>query len=117
LFEQRVPQARRTAFNEFTLKVARNHEDEIYQSWKHYLAANPVANVDHADGANSESEHRVTLLIGDDYEAGAGVGAAAADPAAGVEVAQVTDSRVLAGCQFGTTKLMHMFVYVNAKYS
>ena len=42
LFEQRVPKGQRAPFNEFTLKVAKDNENEFYESWKRYSAASPT---------------------------------------------------------------------------
>ncbi len=79
LFEQRVPLARCNAFHEYALRVAWDKEDQFYDSWKSFRAANPVeirAGGGVAD--DSESEKLLKLLAGDTDDSGDDVPAAAA---------------------------------------
>jgi hypothetical protein len=38
---EKIPVTRRAAFNDYTLKIARECEDEFYHSWKRYRAEHP----------------------------------------------------------------------------
>ena len=82
LFET-VPPARRAAFNNSTLPGARDYEDQFYESWKRYRAANQVQLSREDGGDNSESERLVTLLMGADDDNGGGAAGAAAGAADG----------------------------------
>ena len=77
LFEK-LSANRRAAFNEFTLKIARENEDKFYESWKSYRAAHPAEAAEGGNDDNSDTERLISVLLGDDDEAAEVDGAAAA---------------------------------------
>ncbi len=84
MFEKISP-SRRAAFYEYSVKMARDCENEFYESWKSYRAENPVETVQRAREEDSETERLINVLMGDDGpDAAAAVPAcaAAAEPAA-----------------------------------
>ena len=72
----------RAAFYEYTLKIVWDYEDEFYASWKSYSAAHPVETAVRPKGEDSETERLLSVLMGDDDDGPAPLGAAAAAPAA-----------------------------------
>ena len=82
MFEKLSP-ARRTAFKEYSLKIAREYEDEFYASWKSYRAAHPVETVK-LEQDDSDCEKMMNTLLGDDD---AGPGAAGPAPPAAAAAA------------------------------
>ncbi len=85
---EKIPVTRRAAFNDFTLEIARECEDEFYNSWKSYRAEHPAKR---SGGGDSEVERLINVLIGNDDEPGGvpDVPAAAALPAPGHGAAAV----------------------------
>ncbi len=80
---------RRAAFNEYTLKIAIDYEDEFYSSWKSNRAEHPVEIVERSRGEDFECERLINVLMGDDDD-GAGP-APAAGPAPVSEVAAAAE--------------------------
>jgi hypothetical protein len=79
---EKISGARRAAFKEYALKVAREYEDEFYESWKSYRAEHPVEAAVSLEQENSECERMMNTLLGDDDAAGHGAAPAAAAAAA-----------------------------------
>ncbi len=80
---EKVSAALRAAFKENYLQVAREYENEFYESWKSYRAEHPVEAAVSLEKDNSECDRMMSTSLGDD-DAGAGVAgpapaAAAAD--------------------------------------
>jgi hypothetical protein len=75
---EKISLTRRAAFAQYTLKVARDYEDEFYASWKSYRAAHPVETVSRLKDEDSETERLLSVLMGDDDDGPALAGAAAA---------------------------------------
>ena len=75
---EKISGARRAAFKEYALKVARDYEDEFYESWKSYRAEHPVEAAVSLEQDNSECERMMNTLLGDDDAAGHGAAPAAA---------------------------------------
>ncbi len=87
---EKIPVTWRAAFNYFTLKIARECEDEFYNSWKSNRAEHPA---ERSGGGDSEVERLINVLIGNDDEPGGVpyVPAAAALPAPGHGAAAVRE--------------------------
>jgi len=88
---EKIPVTWRAAFNDYTLKIARECEDEFYNSWKSYRAEHPAERRLRSGGGDSEVERLINVLIGNDDEPGCVpyVPAAAALPAPGHGAAAV----------------------------
>ena len=79
---EKIPVTRRAAFNEYTLRIAKDYEDEFYNSWKSYRAENPAETAERNPGGDSDVERLINALDGSDDEPdGAAAAAAAAVPA------------------------------------
>ena len=79
---EKISLNRRAAFAQYTLKAARDYEEEFYASWKSYRAAHPAVTVARLKDEDSESERLLSVLMGDDDDGPAPAGAAAAAAAA-----------------------------------
>ena len=79
---EKISLNRRAAFAQYTLKAARDYEEEFYASWKSYRAAHPVEKVLRLKDDDSESERLLSVLLGDDDDGPAPARAAAAAEAA-----------------------------------